>query len=41
MTKSITGLLVGLALADGALRSVDDVPEAYVADFKGSANLRE
>ena len=36
MTKSITGLLVGLAVADGALRSIDDVPETYVPEFKGS-----
>lgn len=36
MTKSITGLLVGLALADGALRSIDDLPETYVSGFKGS-----
>ena len=36
MTKSITGLLVGLALADGALKSVDDVPETYVPGLKGS-----
>jgi CubicO group peptidase (beta-lactamase class C family) len=36
MTKSIIGLLVGLALADGALRSVDDMPETYVPGFKGS-----
>jgi len=36
MTKSIIGLLVGLAITDGALRSVDDVPETYVPGFKGS-----
>lgn len=36
MTKSITGLLVGCALGDGALRSIDDVPETYVPEFKGS-----
>jgi CubicO group peptidase (beta-lactamase class C family) len=36
MTKSITGLLVGLAVADGALRSVDDLPETYVPGLKGS-----
>lgn len=36
MTKSITGLLVGLALADGAIRSLDDTPETYVAGFRGT-----
>ena len=36
MTKSITGLLVGLAISDGALRCLDDVPETYVAGLKGS-----
>jgi CubicO group peptidase (beta-lactamase class C family) len=36
MTKSLTGLLVGLALADGALGSIDDLPETYVPGLKGS-----
>jgi len=36
MTKSITGLLVGLAVADGALRSLDDVAGTYVPGLKGS-----
>jgi len=36
MVKSITGLLVGLAIADGAIQSVDDPPEKYVPAFKGS-----
>jgi hypothetical protein len=36
MTKSITGLLVGLALADGVLKSVDDAAEKYVAGLKES-----
>src|SRR5215471_7312036 len=36
MVKSITGVLVGLALADGAIRSVDDTVEAYAPGFKGS-----
>jgi len=36
MVKSITGLLVGLAITDGAIRSVDDLPEQYVPGFKGS-----
>jgi CubicO group peptidase (beta-lactamase class C family) len=36
MVKSITGLLVGIAIADGAIKSVDDLPEMYVPGFKGS-----
>jgi CubicO group peptidase (beta-lactamase class C family) len=36
MVKSITGLLVGLALADGAIKSIDDLPEQYVPGLKGS-----
>jgi CubicO group peptidase (beta-lactamase class C family) len=36
MVKSITGLLVGIAIADGAIKSVDDKPEAYVPGFRGS-----
>jgi CubicO group peptidase (beta-lactamase class C family) len=36
MVKSITGVLVGLAIADGAIRSVDDTVETYVPGFKGS-----
>lgn len=36
MVKSITGLLVGIAIADGAIKSVDDTPEKYVPGFKGS-----
>jgi CubicO group peptidase (beta-lactamase class C family) len=36
MVKSITGLLVGIAVADGAIKSVDDLPETYVPGFKGS-----
>jgi CubicO group peptidase (beta-lactamase class C family) len=36
MVKSITGLLVGVAIADGAIKSVDDKPEAYVPGFRGS-----
>jgi CubicO group peptidase (beta-lactamase class C family) len=36
MVKSITGLLVGIAIADGAIKSVNDLPEAYVPGFKGS-----
>jgi CubicO group peptidase (beta-lactamase class C family) len=36
MVKSITGVLVGLAIADGAIKSVDDLPEQYVPGLKGS-----
>jgi CubicO group peptidase (beta-lactamase class C family) len=36
MTKSITGMLVGIAVAEGAIKSVDDTPETYVPGFKGS-----
>jgi CubicO group peptidase (beta-lactamase class C family) len=35
MVKSITGLLIGLAIADGAIKSVDDTPETYVPGFRG------
>ena len=36
MVKSITALLIGIAIADGSIKSVDDLPEAYVPGFKGS-----
>ncbi|MGH8687097.1 MAG: serine hydrolase domain-containing protein [Burkholderiales bacterium] len=36
MTKSLVGVLLGIAIADGAIRSVDDTPEMYVSGFKGS-----
>jgi CubicO group peptidase (beta-lactamase class C family) len=36
MVKSITGLLVGIAISDGAIKSVDDTPETYVPGFKGT-----
>jgi CubicO group peptidase (beta-lactamase class C family) len=36
MVKSITGLLVGLAISEGAIASVNDPPEKYVAGFRGS-----
>jgi CubicO group peptidase (beta-lactamase class C family) len=36
MVKSITGLLIGIAIADGEIKSVDDTPEAYVPGFKGT-----
>ena len=36
MVKSIMGLLVGIAVSEGAIKSVDDMPEAYVSGFKGT-----
>lgn len=36
MVKSIVGLLIGLAVTDGAIRSVDDPAETYVPGFKGT-----
>jgi len=36
MAKSITGLLVGLAVADGAIKSVDDTAGVYVPGLRGS-----
>lgn len=36
MAKSITGILVGLAVADGAIGSTNDTPERYVPGFKGT-----
>jgi CubicO group peptidase (beta-lactamase class C family) len=36
MVKSITGILIGIAIADGAIKSVDDTAETYVPGFKGT-----
>jgi CubicO group peptidase (beta-lactamase class C family) len=36
MVKSITGLLIGIAISEGAIKSVDDTPETYVPGFRGS-----
>ena len=36
MVKSIMGLLIGIAISEGALKSVDDTPETYVPGFKGT-----
>ena len=36
MVKSITGLLIGIAIADGAIKSVDDTAETYVPGLKGT-----
>jgi CubicO group peptidase (beta-lactamase class C family) len=34
MAKSVVGLLIGIAVKDGAIRSVDDLAETYVAGLK-------
>ena len=36
MVKSITGMLIGIAVADGAIKSIDDTPETYVPGFQGT-----
>jgi CubicO group peptidase (beta-lactamase class C family) len=36
IVKSIIGMLVGIAVAEGAINSVDDTPDRYVPGFKGS-----
>jgi hypothetical protein len=36
MVKSITGILIGIAVSEGAIKSVDDKPETYVPGFKGT-----
>jgi CubicO group peptidase (beta-lactamase class C family) len=36
MVKSITGMLIGIAVSEGAIKSVDDTPEVYVPGFKGT-----
>jgi CubicO group peptidase (beta-lactamase class C family) len=36
MAKTITALLIGIALKDGAIRSIDDLAEIYVPDLKGT-----
>jgi CubicO group peptidase (beta-lactamase class C family) len=36
MVKSITGLLIGIAISEGAIKSVDDTPEIYVPGFAGT-----
>ena len=36
MSKTIVGLLVGLAIEEGAIRSVDDLAETYVPELKGT-----
>ena len=36
MVKSIMGMLIGIAISEGAIKSVDDTPETYVPGFKGT-----
>src|SRR5215468_2881388 len=36
MVKSIIGILIGIAISEGAIRSVDDKVEAYVPGLKGT-----
>ena len=36
MVKSITGVLIGIAIAEGAIKSVDDTADTYVPGFKGT-----
>jgi CubicO group peptidase (beta-lactamase class C family) len=36
MVKSITGMLVGIAISDGAIKSVDDTVATYVPGLKGT-----
>ncbi|MFM7331180.1 MAG: serine hydrolase domain-containing protein, partial [Brachymonas sp.] len=37
MAKSITSLLVGIALEQGSIKSIDDTAETYAPELKGSA----
>jgi CubicO group peptidase (beta-lactamase class C family) len=36
MAKTITALLIGIAVKDGAIRSIDDTAETYVSELKGT-----
>jgi Beta-lactamase len=36
MAKSITGMLIGIAISEGAIKSVDDTAGTYVPGFKGT-----
>lgn len=36
MVKSIMGILIGIAISEGAIKAVDDTPDMYVPEFKGS-----
>ena len=37
MAKTITGLLVGIAISEGAIRSIDDTAAIYVPELEGTA----
>jgi CubicO group peptidase (beta-lactamase class C family) len=36
MAKSLVGILIGLAISEGAIKSVDDMTEIYVPGFRGT-----
>jgi len=36
MAKTVTAMLVGVAIAEGRIRSVDDPASAYVPEFAGT-----
>jgi CubicO group peptidase (beta-lactamase class C family) len=36
MVKSIMGVLIGIAISEGAIKSVDDTAETYVPGFRGT-----
>jgi CubicO group peptidase (beta-lactamase class C family) len=36
MVKSITGILIGVAISDGAIRSIDDTADTYVPGLSGT-----
>jgi CubicO group peptidase (beta-lactamase class C family) len=36
MAKTITGILIGIAISEGSIKSIDDTPDTYVPRFKGS-----
>jgi CubicO group peptidase (beta-lactamase class C family) len=36
MAKSITAMLIGIAVGDGAIKPVDDVTGNYVPGFRGT-----
>ena len=36
MAKTITALLIGIAVKEGAIRSIDDLAEIYLPDLKGT-----
>ena len=36
MAKSITGMLIGIAIAEGAIKSIDDMAQSYVPGFAGT-----